>query len=389
LRVVQNRRCADNAGNPAQRRRRADNAGDARTTPAMRAQRRQSGVAPAAGRDPCHDQPMISTRAAGLRAGAAVATAVLLVTGCSGDDGGSAGGGGAEGGTGTQTIALGIIPIIDVAPVYLGQEQGFFADQGIELDLSAGQGGAAIVPGVASGSIDIGFGNNFSLVVAASSGLPLKVIASGVDSTGDRERDQFTIVTDDPAITRPADLAGKRVATNTVNAIGDSVVSASVRADGGDPSTIQFVELPFPNMAAALQAGDVDAAWLVEPFVTLAEQQGVRVLTTPLNDFTDVRIEVSTYFTSTRFLQESPDLVERFTTAMDESLTYAQENPDAVREILPTYLDIPPELAAQVRLPEWNTEVSRETFEVFTDLAETQGLLKGEVDLDSLLEPVS
>ncbi|MGY1621875.1 ABC transporter substrate-binding protein [Geodermatophilus sp. SYSU D00965] len=331
---------------------------------------------------------MTSTRAAGLRAGTALAAALLLVTGCSGDDGGSDAGGGSEGGTGTTTVALGIIPIIDVAPVYLGQEQGFFEEQGIELDLSAGQGGAAIVPGVASGSIDIGFGNNLSLVVAASSGLPVQVIGSAVDSTGDPEADPFTIVTADPAITRPADLAGKRVATNTINAIGDSVVSASVRADGGDPSSIQFVELPFPNMAAALQAGDVDAAWLVEPFVTLAEQQGVRVLTTPLNDFTDVQIEVSTYFTSAQFASENADVVERFTTAMNESLTYAQENPDAVRAILPTYLDISPELAAQVRLPEWNTEVSEDTFEVFTDLAETQGLLDGEVDLDSLLAPV-
>jgi NitT/TauT family transport system substrate-binding protein len=331
---------------------------------------------------------MTSTRAGSLRAATAVVTALLVVSGCSGDDGGSEAGGGGEGGTGTQTVALGVIPIIDVAPVYLGQEQGFFEEQGIELEISTGQGGAAIVPGVASGSIDIGFGNNFSLVVAASAGLPLRVIASAVDSTRDPERDPFTIVTADPAITRPADLAGKRVATNTVNAIGDSVVSASVRADGGDPATIDFVELPFPDMAAALQAGDVDAAWLVEPFVTLAEQQGVRVLTTPLNDFTDVQIEVSTYFTSAQFAAENADVVERFTTAMNESLTYAQENPDAVRAILPTYLDISPELAEQVRLPEWNTEVSEETFEVFIDLAETQGLLDGEVDLDALLESV-
>jgi NitT/TauT family transport system substrate-binding protein len=324
-----------------------------------------------------------------VRAAAAALTLPLLLVGCS-DDEPDSGGGGEEGGGAQQveTVALGLIPIIDVAPVYLGIEQGFFEEEGIELDLSAGQGGAAIVPGVASGSIDVGFGNNLSLVVAASSGLPLQVICSAVDSTGDPDADPFTIVTADPAITRPADLEGKTVATNTINAIGDSVVSASVRAGGGDPETITFVELPFPNMAAALQSGDVDAAWLVEPFVTLAEQQGVRVLTTPLNDFTDVQIEVSTYFTSDQYATENADVVERFATAMKQSLTYAQENPDAVRAILPTYLDITPELAAQVRLPEWNTEVSEETFEVFTDLAETQGLLAGEVDLDSLLAPL-
>ncbi|MGY1821550.1 ABC transporter substrate-binding protein [Geodermatophilus sp. SYSU D00079] len=333
---------------------------------------------------------MTSTWANSVRAAAVAVAISLLASACGGDDAAGEGdsdqGGG--GGQATETIALGVIPIIDVAPVYLGQEQGFFEDQGIELDLSAGQGGAAIVPGVASGSIDIGFGNNLSLVVAASNGLPLQVISSAVDSTGDPERDPFTIVTADPAITRPADLAGRTVATNTINAIGDTVVKASVRADGGDPDAVTFVELPFPNMAAALQAGDVDAAWLVEPFVTLAEGQGIRVLTTPLNDFTDVQVEVSTYFTSTAYAAENAELVERFTTAMEQSLTYAQENPDAVRAILPTYLDLPPEVAAEVRLPEWNTEVSEETFELYTELPEAQGLLGGEVDLDTLLAPV-
>ena len=329
-----------------------------------------------------------TTPSSGRAATVAVLTLPFLLLGCSSDSGGESGEQAGGAGQGTETIALGIIPIIDVAPVYLGQEQGFFEEQGIELDLSAGQGGAAIVPGVASGSIDIGFGNNLSLVVAASNGLPLQVISSAVDSTGDPERDPFTIVTVDPAITRPADLAGRTVATNTINAIGDTVVRASVRADGGDPDAVTFVELPFPNMAAALLAGDVDAAWLVEPFVTLAAGQGVRVLTTPLNDFTDVQVEVSTYFTSTAYAAENADLVERFTTAMEQSLTYAQENPDAVRAILPTYLDLPPEVAAEVRLPEWNTEVSEETFEMYTELPEAEGLLGGEVDLDTLLAPV-
>ncbi|QDC26821.1 hypothetical protein FE374_17590 [Georgenia yuyongxinii] len=71
------------------------------------------------------------------------------------------------------------MPIIDVAPVYVGLDQGFFEEEGLELELSTGQGGAAIVPGVVSGSTDFGFGNNHSLMIAASSGLPLRVVASG------------------------------------------------------------------------------------------------------------------------------------------------------------------------------------------------------------------
>jgi NitT/TauT family transport system substrate-binding protein len=320
----------------------------------------------------------------------AVAALPLLALGCSSESepGSASGDGGSSGTPETATVTLGLIPIIDVAPVYLGMEQGFFADQGIELELSAGQGGAAIVPGIVSGSLDVGFTNNLSLVIASSAGLPLQVVTSGVDSTGDPERDQFTIVTADDSITRPADLAGKRVAVNTVNAIGDTVVRASVAADGGDPDAIEFVELAFPNMGAALTAGDVDAAWLVEPFVTIGASQGIRVLTTPLVDFTDIKVEVSTYATSQQFAAANEDVLARFKTAMDQSLEYAQQNPDAVRAILPTYLDLPPELAAQLRLPEWNTTVSEETFELFADLAEADGLLKGEPDLDKLLAAV-
>ena len=318
-------------------------------------------------------------------AAAAVVALPLLTLGCGGDSEPASSGGGGGGGQETATVTLGVIPIIDVAPVYLGQEQGFFADQGIELEISAGQGGAAIIPGIVGGSLDVGFTNNLSLVIASAKGLPLQVAASGVDSTGDPALDPFTISTADDSITRPADLAGKRVAVNAVNSVGDAVVKASVEADGGDPSAIQFVELAFPNMTAAMTAGDVDAAWIVEPFVTIGAPQGVRVLTTPLLDFTDIDVELSTYATSQQFAAENEDVLERFRTAMDQSLEYAQQNPDAVRAVLPTYLDMPPEVAQQVRLPEWNTDVSRESFEAFADLAESNDLLDGEPDLDTLL----
>ena len=315
---------------------------------------------------------------------AAVAALPLLTVGCGSDSGSEASGGG-DGGGETATVTLGVIPIIDVAPVYLGQQQGFFEDQGIELEISAGQGGAAIIPGIVGGSLDVGFTNNLSLVIASAKGLPLQVAASGVDSTGDPALDPFTISTADDSITRPADLAGKRVAVNAVNSVGDAVVKASVQADGGDPSSIQFVELAFPNMTAAMTAGDVDAAWIVEPFVTIGAPQGVRVLTTPLLDFTDIDVELSTYATSRQFAAENEDVLARFRTAMDQSLEYAQQNTDAVRAVLPTYLDMPPEVAQQVRLPEWNTDVSRESFEAFADLAESNDLLDGEPDLDPLL----
>src|SRR5215217_2214330 len=183
-------------------------------------------------------RPLLSLVALALLAAAAGC-------GSSGDDNG-----GQSSGSGTKQVKVGVIPILDVAPIYLGKEKGFFSKRGIELTLETGQGGAAIVPGVVSGQFQFGFSNVTSLLIAQSRGLPLKVVSNGVASTGKDKADFGGVVTRDPAIRTAADLAGKRVAVNTLKNIGDTTIRASVRKAGGDPSSIKFVELAFPDMPA-------------------------------------------------------------------------------------------------------------------------------------------
>lgn len=306
----------------------------------------------------------------------------LVLTACGGGEDSPSGSGGENG---IDTVSLGLIPIVDVAPIYLGIEQGFFTDAGIELELSAGQGGAAIVPGVASGDLDFGFGNNLSLIQAAAQGLPIQVVASGVYGTGEPGSDYVEImVSGDSSLNSAAELEGKTAAVNTLNSIGSLAVRQSVRAAGGDPDAVNFVELPFPNMNAALAGGDVDAIWQVEPFVALAKRDGARSLATPLTDMAD-EIMLSTYFATEQFVSENADLVERFRSAVDMSLTYAQEHPDEVRAIIPTYLDIPEDVVAELILPVWSPEIDRNTFEVLGELALEDGLIDSQPDLDAIL----
>ncbi len=297
------------------------------------------------------------------------------------------GGSGASGqaGGGPQTVQLGVIPIVDVAPVYLGMQQGFFADEGLSLELSSGRGGAAIIPGVVGGSLDIGFGNNTSLVLAASKGLPLQVVASGVYSTGEQGRDYVELlVSADSPIRSAADLEGKTVAVNTLQNLGDTSVRASVRKAGGDPGAVRFVEMPFPNMNAALAGGEIDAIWQVEPFLTLAKAQGHRVIASPLVD-TKPGLMVSTYFTTEQYAQQNQDVVARFKAAIDRSLRYAQQHPQQVRRIIPSYLEVPPEVAADMVLPGWDPRIDKETFDVLVELGIRDGLLEQQPELDELL----
>ena len=79
-------------------------------------------------------------------------------------------------------------------PIYLGVEQGFFKDRKMDVEIVQTTGGAAAVPGVVSGDFQFAFANITSLLLAQSTGLPLKVVASGNASTGDENADFAGIV---------------------------------------------------------------------------------------------------------------------------------------------------------------------------------------------------
>src|SRR5690349_12235535 len=247
-------------------------------------------------------------------------------------------------GDSVDQVKVGVIPIVDVAPIYLGQQKGFFTNRKINLTMESGQGGAAIVPGVVSGQSQFGFSNITSLLIAQTKNVPIKVVVNGVASTGVAGKDYGgVVVRKDSPITKPADLAGKKVAVNTLKNIGDTVVRESVRKAGGDPAGINFVEMPFPNMPAALDAGQVDAAFVVEPILSTVTGAGGRVVAWCYADPAP-NLTVAAYFASTKLIADNPDLVKRFTEAMKESLAYADSHPEQVRAILGSYTKIDPKV---------------------------------------------
>jgi NitT/TauT family transport system substrate-binding protein len=282
-------------------------------------------------------------------------------------------------------ITVGVIPIVDVAPIYLGVEKGFFTDDNLDVTLELAQGGAAIVPAVVSGDYQFGFSNVTSLLLATSKDVPLQVVTAGNFTTGDTSSDFGAVVTKDGSgIMSAKDLAGKTVAVNTLNNIGDNTVRNAVEKDGGDPSSIKFVEMAFPDMPAAVDSGTVDAAWVVEPFVTIATGGGAKVVTYNFAE-TDPNLMIAAYFTSDDYAAQNPAVVAAFKDAMNQSLDYAQEHPDEVRDILLSYTSLTPELKDAIVLPKFSSELSDSSFTILNDLAVKYGTLSAPVDISALL----
>ena len=314
---------------------------------------------------------------------ALAAAGALALTGCTGG-GSPSTSAPSDGAAETTALTVGVIPIVDVAPIYLGVSQGFFEEEGLDVTLELAQGGAAIVPAVVSGEYQFGFSNVTSLLLATSNDVPLKAVAPGNFTTGADPDFGAVVVPADSEIQAAADLAGHTVAVNTLNNIGDSTIRYVVEEDGGDPEAIEFVEMGFPDMPAAVAGAQVDAAWIVEPHLTRALEQGARVVAWNFAE-TDPELMIAAYFTSQQYATENPEVVEAFVAALDKSFEFAEANPDETRAILDEYTEIDPAVKEAMVMPRFATEFSEDTVQLLADLALEYGLVTEPVDFADLL----
>lgn len=309
----------------------------------------------------------------------AAALVVFTVTAC--------GGGGSEGGGdgGPVTLRVGVIPIADVAPLYLGRQQGFFEAENIKIEPQTFDGGAAILPALQSGDLDIGFSNTVSLLIASSKGLPVRIIAQGVQASETAENAWSHIwVRSDSDIREPKDLEGKTISLNTLKNVPEVTARRALEKHGVDLSKVNFTEVPFPDAQQALDEGQVDAIYVVEPFDTVARDSGARPIVAALHE-TEPSLTVATYFTMAPYLEENREVVEGFNRAMNKSLEYAANNPEAVRKVVGEYTKTPKELLAKFNLPQWNPDLNRPSIELMNDLSVKYGLMDKKANLDELI----
>lgn len=280
-------------------------------------------------------------------------------------------------------ITVGVIPIVDTAPIWLGKAKGFFADQGLNVTVQTTTGGAASVPGVVAGSYDFAFGNLISVMVARDKGLDLRYVANG-DSTAGTPDFGAVIVRGDSPIKTAADLVGKTVSVNNLQNIGDTTIRQVVATAGGDASKVKFVEVAFPDTEAAVENKRADAAWILSPFLDSAVAHGDRVISYNFSAF-DPKLDISGYFTTGETIKNKPDLVKKFKTAMNKSLVYAQAHPDEVRQIVTTYTKMTADQLKNMVLPTFRVDFNLAATKKLGDAAVKFGTLKSAPDLKAML----
>jgi NitT/TauT family transport system substrate-binding protein len=263
---------------------------------------------------------------------AAVASAALLLAACSSGAAGNAGATG-DGSPEKTELTVAINPSSQFAPMYYGIESGIFEEHGLKLDIVPQTDIAAIISGIASGQYDFGFATVVHVLTANANGIPIRTVSSVEGQLKPEDEGTVTIASASSGITDFSGMEGKRLATVGLSSMNTLTAWALADKAGIDPKSMELVQLPFGQMAAALANGDVDAAVMQWPFAGDALDAGGKVLA--YNNGVMFGDTATTFFnTSQSFIDQNPNTVAAFADAMIESIDAANADPDAARAAL-------------------------------------------------------
>lgn len=308
-------------------------------------------------------------------AGAIVALGLAVTTACSGSTGGDASGEQGSGETAAlDKVKVGLVPVLSKADFYLGLDQGFFEEEGLDVEALPIQTGAAITASVIGGDVMIGAASTVPLLIAEAQDVPVQIIASGTISTPPVEGEDYpyvnVIVKEGSDIQSAADLDGKRIGVTGVKSAIPLIAMEAAALEGADPSTFELVGVDFPDLLPALDGNQVDAIVTLEPFTqqALAADNRVVVKGYPFDPSEYGELTTSAWFTSVDQLEENRDIIERFVRALQKSSDYAMAHPEEARQTITEFTQVSPELADSVALEAWPGVLDVEGLEALADL---------------------
>jgi len=281
----------------------------------------------------------------GVSAVAAATILALLGGGCAHNQGQAS-----PGPVEKHDLTVGFVPVADAAALYIAQQRGFFQAEGLHVKLVPIRSGADAISGQLAGKYDVVLGNYVSYILAdATQHQHFRILAPAAADAPDVS---MLLVPAGSPIQSIAGLAGKTVGVNALNNIGTLFITSMLSDNGMHVQTdhVQFKAVPFPDMTHALQADQVDAAWMVEPFVTAAEMAGAKPLA-DTNTGATQNLPIAGYMVTQAWEQRYPNTAAAFRAALAKGQQIAASNSPAVWRGLETFANIKPSDAEIIALP--------------------------------------
>jgi NitT/TauT family transport system substrate-binding protein len=274
--------------------------------------------------------------------------------------------------------------IDDAATPYLWAiESGLFRKNGFEASLERATSGAAAASAVVGGSFEFGKSSITSLVTAHARGLPIVAVAAAGDYDVNNPSAAVVVRPDGP-LRSAADLNGKIVAVSAINDLFSMAVRAFVDKNGGDSSTVKLLELPMSAATAAITSGRIDAAVLIQPFLSRSLAEGsVRSIGDPVGSLGAHHTD-SAWFTTIAYTQKNPDAVTRFMRTIREAAIYVNGHHTETGSILTKFAMVASGDVGKVRVLQ-GTRLDAASLQPLIDAAARYKLITDRFDAKDLI----
>jgi NitT/TauT family transport system substrate-binding protein len=254
-------------------------------------------------------------------------------------------------------LIVGQVPAEANAALYVAQQRGLFKAHGLNVTMESITSTSTIIPALLHGSMDIG---------AQASGVgQFRVLASGLQ-LGPNVNELMALKTS--GIANAGDLKGKTIAVNATAGNGVLLTDSALSTYNVQPSQVTLVPMAFSDMAAALQAHRVDAAYATQPYVTEMQQQAGASVVADLDQGTAQNYMISGYTVTTAWAAKYPNTAAAFAAAINQASALIDANPATAQKAFETYLKVPPAVAQAMAIGTFPTSVSAAKLQQIADL---------------------
>ena len=228
-------------------------------------------------------------------------------------------------------LKIGYMGSLCEAPLHMAVEKGFFAEEGLQVDLIRLAPGTAF-EAITAGTVDAGFGLLASLMQPLSNGLPIK-ITTGLHTGCDK-----VLVPKDAGIKTLADLRGKRIGVPSMTS-SPIIFAKRALADAGVSVTeknmeVEFIVFSLSDLPIALKNGAVDALAMNDPTAAIAQREF------SLNTLVDSAVNepyshqyCCSAYVRDNIAQDYPEVAAKYTRAMQKASAWIQKNQEETAKI--------------------------------------------------------
>ena len=279
------------------------------------------------------------------------------------------------------------------APQYVAIEEGYFAEEGLDLTLVTGFGADKVLTALISGEADIGFMGAEASIYAYQEGAtdPAVNFAQLTQRAGN-----FLVAREEMQDFKWEDLKGKKVLGGRKGGMPEMVFEYILRKNGLDPQKDLTIDqsIDFGSTAAAF-IGDKSADFTVEfePSATALEKEGAGYVVASLGVDSGY-VPYTSYSAKTSYMEKNPEIIQKFTNALQKGMEYVQDHtPEEIAEVIApqfaeTDLDIVTTIVKRYYEQDtWKSDLifEKESFELLEDILEDAGELNEHVSYEDLV----